>query len=55
VLVLLEVLVLLAVDPELDSVEVDVDDEEDSALAAAGVSVLGLLEPLELPERLSVL
>lgn len=54
-----DVLVVLAVEVELESLvdELDEDEELDaSAVAAAGVSVLGLLdEPLEVPDRLSVL
>jgi hypothetical protein len=51
-----DVLVVLAAGVELDSLAAGADDEEDSLLLAAGVSVLGLVDPLlELPERLSVL
>lgn len=55
VLVLELLLVLLADGLELDSFAAGVDEDEESAPLAAGVSVFGLDDPPELPERLSVL
>jgi hypothetical protein len=54
VLVLELLLELLAAGVELDSFAAGVDEDDDSALAA-GASVLGLDDPPELLERLSVL
>jgi hypothetical protein len=55
VLVLELLLELLAAGVELDSLAAGVDEDDDSAPLAAGVSVLGLDDPPELLERLSVL
>ena len=49
------VLLVLAAGVELDSLAAGVEAEDDSAPLAAGVSVLGLDDPPELPDRLSVL
>lgn len=59
-----DVLVVLAAEVELESLEEEAGEGDElaegeeldvSAVEAAGVSVLGLFELLELPERLSVL
>lgn len=55
VLVLELLLELLAAGVELDSFAAGVDEDDDSAPLAAGVSVLGFDDPPELLERLSVL
>jgi hypothetical protein len=55
VLVLELLLELLAAGVELDSFAAGEDEEDDSAPLATGVSVLGLDDPPELLERLSVL
>ena len=55
VLVLELLLELLAAGVEPDSFAAGVDEDDESAPVAAGVSVFGLDDPPELPERLSVL